>query len=202
MRTSVARKPGRSYFYYACALHHDERDACPNRRSYRADALEPAVTRLVCELLADPARVSARLEAMLHQERDAARGSPGLEVEARLRRLVETDRTRGRLQQMTAWGLMTLDELGAALEELELTRETLLRELEEARVRRGSIEALERDRDALLESCTGASQETLERLGPEERHRVYHLLRLGVLVGADGDLAVSGAPGTASLASF
>ena len=201
MRTSVARKPARSYFYYACALHHDERDACPNRRSYRADALEPAVRRLVVGLLADPARVSAGLETLVRRERGAARGGPGPEEEW-LGRLVETDRTRGRLQQMTARGLMTLDELGAALEELELSRGTLLEELEGARARRERIGALERDRDALLESCAGAAPESLEHLVPEERNRVYRLLRLGVLVGPDGDLTVSGAPGTASLASF
>ncbi len=201
MRTSVARKPDRSYFYYACALHHDERDACPNRKSYRADALEPAVRRLVGRLIARPERVRAGLDAVLLRERDATRGGPDLEEEAWLGRLAETERMRSGYQKMTARGLMTLDELGAALEELERTRRTLLRELEEARARRGSIEALERERDALLEA-RAASPETLERLEPEERHRLYRQLRLGVHVGADGGLTVSGAPGTASLASF
>jgi hypothetical protein len=40
MRTCVTRKkPDRVYFYYACAKRRECRDACPNRRSYRADAL-------------------------------------------------------------------------------------------------------------------------------------------------------------------
>ena len=55
MRTCVTRKkPDRVYFYYACAKRRECRDACPNRRSYRADALEPAVRRAVAGLLTDP----------------------------------------------------------------------------------------------------------------------------------------------------
>jgi hypothetical protein len=39
---------------------------------------------------------------------------------------------------------------------------------------------LERDRDVLMESYAGMVRETLEDLAPEERHRIYKLLRLGV----------------------
>ncbi len=48
------QKPDRVYFYYACAKRCECRDACPNRRSYRADALEPAVRRAVAGPLTDP----------------------------------------------------------------------------------------------------------------------------------------------------
>ncbi len=97
---------------------------------------------------------------------------------------------------------MTLDELGAALEKLELARGTIVRELEEARACQERIGAFECDRDALLEACADASPEALECLGPRERHRLYRLLRLGVLVDADGSLSVSGVSGAASLGSF
>ncbi len=39
---------------------------------------------------------------------------------------------------------------------------------------------MEHDRDALMESYAGAVWEALEDLSPEERHRVYKLLRLDV----------------------
>ena len=39
---------------------------------------------------------------------------------------------------------------------------------------------MEYDRDALMESYAGMVSETLEGLVPEERHRIYKLLRRGV----------------------
>ena len=77
MRTCVARKkPDRVYFYYACAKRREGGDACPNRRSYRADALEPAVRRAVAGLLADPGRVREGFEARIRLECPRARGTP------------------------------------------------------------------------------------------------------------------------------
>ena len=42
------------------------------------------------------------------------------------------------------------------------------------------LERLKRGRDALMESYAGMVREALENLTPEERHRIYKLLRLGV----------------------
>jgi hypothetical protein len=55
------------------------------------------------------------------------------------------------------------------------------------------IEALERDKDALLESYAGTAPEALSNLTPEERHQVYKMLRVRVVVHADYTLEVSGA---------
>ena len=97
---------------------------------------------------------------------------------------------------------MTLNESGAALEELEHARSTIVRESNETHARQGRFTTLERDSDALLETCDASLEKTLERLGSEDCHRLYRLLRLEVLVGTDGSLTVSGAPDTASLSSF
>jgi hypothetical protein len=77
-------------------------------------------------------------------------------------------------------GHMTDGELAAALSELDEIRETAERELEAARARGEALERLERDRDALMESYAGMVEETLDDLVPEERHRIYTLLRVGV----------------------
>jgi len=50
------------------------------------------------------------------------------------------------------------------------------------------VEALERDRDALLESYAGMVPKGLEAFGPEERRRVYKLLRLNVFADAHANL--------------
>ena len=51
---------------------------------------------------------------------------------------------------------------------------------------------MERDRDALLKSYALMVPEALDRLEPSERHQVYKMLRLQVLIHRDGSLEVSG----------
>jgi hypothetical protein len=55
-----------------------------------------------------------------------------------------------------------------------------------------ALECLECDRDALMESYAGMVEETLEDLAPEERHRIYKLLRLGVRFRPDWPLEITG----------
>jgi DNA repair exonuclease SbcCD ATPase subunit len=76
---------------------------------------------------------------------------------------------------------MALDELENRLKEIEETRETARAEqavLEEDRQR---LEELERAVKALMERYAGAVSEAPGNLLPEERHRVYKMLRLRVL---------------------
>ena len=182
MRTSVARKkPGRAYFYYSCAKRREGRDACHNRRSHRAEFLEAAVRDAVAGLLADPGSVRAGFEARIARERALGLGDPDAEAAAWLGRLAETDQARGAYQEMTARGLMTLDELGTRLEGLGETRETALRELGALRSRREAVGGLERDRDALLKVSAGRrtraeALEFLEGLGLERRRSLYQTL--------------------------
>jgi DNA invertase Pin-like site-specific DNA recombinase len=196
MRTCVTRKkPDRMYFYYACAKHHKEGDACPNRRNYRADALEGAVRLAVSELLSDPGRVREGFEATIRRVRHRAPEDPGEEKRAWLDRLSEIDRMRGSYQDLTARGLMSHEELEGRLEELEAARSSALREMKAASQRLEEVEALERKRDALLGTLAGSRPGFLEALQPEERRRVYVALRLTVVVGHDGTLAASAIPG-------
>ena len=99
-------------------------------------------------------------------------------------------------QDLAAKGLMTYEELGEKLEGLKVIRETAERELEALRDRQERIERLERDKDELLNSYAKMAPRALEGLSPEERHRLYRLLRLKVVVSPDRSLEVSGALGT------
>jgi hypothetical protein len=87
---------------------------------------------------------------------------------------------------------MTDQELAAALSELDEIRETAECELEAARARGEALQRLEQDRDALMESYAGMVGETLEDLAPEERHRIYKLLRLGVRFRPEWPLEITG----------
>ncbi len=82
----------------------------------------------------------------------------------------------------------------AAIEE---TRDTARRELSALETRREGLGRLERDRDTLMERYAGMAPGALDGLGPEERHRVYKLLKLRVGVRLDGTLEASGVLGEA-----
>jgi hypothetical protein len=64
-----------------------------------------------------------------------------------------------------------------------------LRKLE---VRRERLTELERDRETLMERYAGMVPAALKDLSPEERHRIYKLLKLGVQMVPEGTLQVSG----------
>ena len=57
------------------------------------------------------------------------------------------------------------------------------------------LRTLERDREALLQNYAEMMPEALGTLQPEERHRVYNMLRLRTVAFPDGTLEVSGALG-------
>src|SRR5215210_6259209 len=170
MRTSVTRKKGgKRYFYYSCASRREGNlSSCSNRKTHRAERIEPAVWDLVSELLTDP------------------------EARVWLERLAEADRMRAGYQELAAKGLMTIEELSARLEELEATRRTASEELEAIRRRAERLAGLEQDRDALMDFYTDAVPEDLERMGPEERRRIYGRLRLELWARSDGTLEARG----------
>jgi hypothetical protein len=87
---------------------------------------------------------------------------------------------------------MTLNELDEALRDLEQSRKTAEQELEAAKNRRGRIEQLEQDKNALLRQYLDVAPEALNALTPEQRHHVYKLLRLDAFVHPDEHLEVSG----------
>jgi site-specific DNA recombinase len=194
MRTSVTRKKdGKCYFYYSCASRREGNlSSCSNRKTHRAERIEPAVWDLVSELLTDPERLRAGLDAMVEQERSGSRGDPDREARAWLERLSEADRMRAGYQELAAKGLMTIEELSARLEELEATRRTAADELEAIRRRAERLAGLKQDRDTLMEFYAGAVPEDLERVGPEERRRIYGMLRLEISARPDGTFEARG----------
>jgi site-specific DNA recombinase len=179
--------------YYRCHKPADRVEGCPNRKNYRADKVEPRVWELVSGLMTDPKQLRADLERMLELERETLRGNPEREAKAWIDKLTEVDRQRSRAQDMAIEGLLDYDELRAKLIGLDDIRKTAERELEMLQGYQERIEALERDKEALLESYAGMAPEALKILTPEERHQVYRMLRVRVAVHGDGTLEVSGA---------
>ena len=141
-------------------------------------------------LLQDPERIRAGIDRLIEEERTDAGWDPWRDAEFWSRKMTEVER-RG-YHRLAAKGYMTDEELAAALSELDEVRETAEHELKTARARREALKRLEHDRDALMESYAGMVSETLEDLAPEERHRIYKLLRLGVRYRPDWPLEITG----------
>jgi hypothetical protein len=142
--------------------------------------------------LRDPERIRAGLDRLIEEERADAGQDPKREVDSWSRKMTEVEVERRGYHRLAAKGHMTDEELVAALSELDEIRETAERELETARARGEALQRLEHDRDALMESYVGMIGETLENLAPEERHRIYKLLRLGVRFRSDWPLEITG----------
>lgn len=124
------------------------------QRSLAAAELEGCVWGFVSGLLADPEKVRVGMNRLVEQESTGSGGDPKAEAKVLAERIAGCDRLRSAYQDQQAAGLMTLEELAARLEELELTA-----------VRRatssigsgsaGSAEALKRDRDAVIQWYAG-----------------------------------------------
>jgi hypothetical protein len=181
------------YSYYRCIRHRREGDeACVNGKSYRAGKLERSVWEFVSGLLRDPERIRAGLKALIAEEQAGMLGEPQQQSKVWLKKLSEVDNKRSRFQDMAAEGLITFDELRFKLEEAEQTRERAQAELEALNRRLENIDELERDKDAVMEFYAGKVPEELDDLTSEERHQIYKMLRLQVVVGPDMPPEVSG----------
>jgi site-specific DNA recombinase len=201
MRAHTVRhgsSPKKSH-YYTCSRARlgYAYNACINRKSHRADRLEPMVWDYVSGVMKDPEQLRDDLDRMIELERQGRRGDPGKDAKLWADKLAETETKRGRYQEMAAENLITFEELRTRLVELEETRKTAERELAALRAHEDYVLSLERDRDAMLESLEAVAPEVLDSLTPEQRHHWYKMLKTTASVNADGTLEVSwvGAPG-------
>jgi site-specific DNA recombinase len=191
---SAHKRSGTQFHYYTCRSRYNtgpSRD-CGNKKYLRAEQIEEQVWGFVRGLLRDPERIRAGLDRLIEEERTHAGRDPERGAGFWSRKITEVEVERRGYHRLTAKGHMTDEELAVALAELDETRETAERELEAARARDEALQRLEHDRDALMESYAGMVGGALEDLAPEERHRIYKLLRLGVRFRPDWPLEITG----------
>jgi site-specific DNA recombinase len=173
------KDPTRRY-YYTCGKSNADKTACHHRKNHRAIDLEREVWDHVSGLMQDPEKLRDDLERMIELKREGLRGDPDREAKAWLEKLSEVNRKRAAFQDMAAEGLITFDELRTKLATLEETRETSERELAVLKGRRESLQQMEREKDTVLEHYITLAPEALDSLVPEERRKLYNMLRLRV----------------------
>lgn len=177
---------GKHIHYYRCAKHRKNGTAgCANYKSYPAPEIEAQVWNYVRGLLTDPETLREDLERMIELVREEMRGDPDREAQAWLRKLDETDRKRSGYLDLAAEGIMGRDELKTKLATLDETRKTAERELAALKDNERRIEMMERDKEAVLEHYAALSPAALDELHPEERHRLYGILKLEVTLCPD-----------------
>ena len=183
--SSVTIGPG--LFEFAPAhLTVTQTASSPQGRKAPAEPLEEQIWALVSEVLLKPERLNRGLRKMVEKERSVLRGNPEEEAKTWAKRLAEVERKRSSFQDMAAEGLITLEELRAKLNSLEETRKVARTELDALASRSERVAAIERDAEAVLRDYAGLMPEALATMAPEDRHSVYKMLRLKVLVYPDG----------------
>ena len=202
MRTLTTKTgDGPSYHYYTCGRRRTLGKMCScTQKSLRSSEVEPLVWDFVSDLLTDPEKIRSGMEALIEQEQ--ATEPRDLEREAKFwtKKLAECTRLRSAYQDQQAAGLMTLQELGVKLEELENGGREAERELTALKAHQQRVENLEKDRDALLQSMSEMVPGALENLDGEEKNRLYRMLRLEVTPSEEG-YELSGAFCTSGLLS-
>jgi len=183
----------RVYFYYRCPKRRIMGiQACPNNKTLRAEKAEAAVWEVVRGLLTDPERLRRGLEEMIRVEKSHAAGDPAREAPLWASKVEQIERKRSGFQDMAAEGLITFHELREKLEALSRDHERAKAELETIADRGRKLKALERDASEILGSYASTIPNQLEALGPEERHRVYKLLKLRAEAQRDGSVKMRG----------
>jgi hypothetical protein len=152
MKTRTAQpKGGRRYHYYECKRSSNHRQACSSfQKAFRAQEVEAVMRSFVSDLLRDPERIRAGMQALIEQER--ANGPRDLAKEAATwaQKIEKCTRLRSAYQDQQATGPMTLEELGSNFLKLDETRELAQAELDALALREQRVEDLEADRDTLV----------------------------------------------------
>src|SRR5215213_10261949 len=188
MGTLTSRsKGGPSYHYYTCVRRRKLGKICTcTQKSLVAIDAESTVWGFISDLLQDPEKISAGMETLIEQERATGPQDTAKEAKAWKQKIAECVHKRSAYQDQQAAELMTLEELGSKLQEIDDARRLAQAELEALMRRQDHIEELEKDREALLKSMAEIVPEALEDLTPQERNKIYRMLRLEVAPFAEG----------------
>jgi hypothetical protein len=192
MSSHTATRGEKLYHYYRCHRSVDYRRNSCKQRMERAQKAEEAMWEFVSGVLKDPERISVGMDALIEQKRAAMHSDPKREERAWLEQLSEVNQERRNYQRLAVKGHMTDEELDDALSELQEIRKTAERELDALRHRQEEMEALERDREALMVSWATAVPDGLDHLTPEERNEIYHRLRLEIRPQEGGGYEITG----------
>lgn len=142
MRTHTSKSGEKLYHYYKCCCRSDYKRGTCRQKCLRAEAVEETVWSFVSSLLQDPEKIRTGMNALIEQERSADSRNVDKELVVWAKKVEECVHLRSAYQNQQASGLMTLEELGANLTELDIMRKTAEQELVALKNRRERVEEL------------------------------------------------------------
>jgi len=105
-----------------------------------------------------------------------------------LKRIAQIDVKQERLLELHLDGAIATERFRAKSAELRETRAAAERQLEAARSSLSRLEDMERGKDALISHYASLVPRGLAELSPDEKNRVYRMMRLRVFADRDGTL--------------
>ena len=174
------------YRYYTCQNRKKHgRKRYPEGASRQAKELEKEVMAYVQDLVSDPTKLRAQLDAAIEKE-TAALQNPDAGAAAWIKTIEDCRRKRAAYQDQQAAGLLTLDELGEKLRRLDDAKATAERELSRMHDGQRTVDELIAAKRAMLEAYEqGIYYDGIAYFSPEMRRELYQHLRLKVTVGRD-----------------
>ncbi len=185
MSVNYIRAKGRGYYRCTGRYNGGVEHRCSMSHTVRAEEAEGQVWGFVSEILMDPHRLTRGLEKMIENERQP---STGEDEASWLKRIVEIDVRQGRLLELHLDGDITTEQFRAKSAELREARAAAEGQLEAARSRLSRLEDIERGKDALISHYASLMPHGLAELSPDEKNRVYRMMRLRVFADREGVL--------------
>ena len=188
--TGADRVTGKKYAYYVCQKRRKwGRDACPVGVRLPAEATEREIVGWAEEVLDDPEKITARMDAAIGEARGEAR-DPGATGRALSEAITALDGKRERLVDLAADGLLSKDELARRLSALDSERRTLAGQLDRVQASLGRVADLERQKGLLLAAFGTGLKLGVGWMPSQLRRELYTALGLKVTARADGGMRV------------
>jgi chromosome segregation ATPase len=187
MSVNYIRAKGRGYYRCTGRYNGGVEKRCSMSRTRRAEEAGAQVWEFVSEILTNPYRLAQGLEKMLENERQSA--TTEADEASWLKRIAELKAKQERLLDLHLEGDVTTEQFRAKSAELEDARMAAKDQLEAARSRLTRLKDLESSKDALISHYASLVPQGLAELSPEEKNRVYKMMRFHVFAHRDGTLS-------------
>ena len=171
--TSTTYRGKYTYFYYRCPdsdvdpLNHKR---CATHGSIRADQVDALVWDHVARLIREPGALRAEVERMVDEEMVEGQ-KPDAVLRELARQIRALDEERTRAIRMCTKGMISEDETGVELADIERRRAPILQRRELVQIKKKGFED-QRARLAATEEKLAALREVLDELTFEERRAI------------------------------
>ena len=144
----------------------------------------------VSSILMHPNLLRRGLKKMIESEKELLSTRPQEQIGRWAEQIERASIKRSRYQDQEAEGLMTREELGTKLAELDEAIGMAEGEIENLRSHEERIRTMEEAGEELIERYAKLIPEELQNLSPAEKRRIYQTLQISISVPQDGEIKI------------